>query len=236
MGSEIVLMDGRKAYTTTRIISDGCRVEHNAVLKLVKKYAKDLSDVGPTSGFKIRSFKTAGRPGEEALLDEQQTTFLITLMKNSTVVVSFKKRLTVEFFKMRNALANIASQQKDSAWLDIRRDGKIAQRKKTDVIKKFVDYATNQGSKSANMYYATLAKMENSALFFLEQKFKNVREVLVIRQLMIVSMADDVIENALVEGMNDGLFYKDCYKLAKDRVVSFSNLAGRSPILSLELK
>jgi phage regulator Rha-like protein len=236
VNKDIVLMDGKKAYTTTRIIADGCKIEHNAALKLVKKYAEDLKDVGCTYGFEIRKFKTAGRPGEEAILDEQQTTFLITLMKNSKPVVAFKKRLTKEFFKIRAALAKIAAQQKDANWLEMRKDGKVAHRQKTDVIKRFVEYATSQGSKSASRYYMALAKMENSALFFLEQRFKNVREVLVIRQLMIVAMADDVVENALAAGMADGLPYKDCFQLAKQRVIDFSTLAGRSPILSLELK
>ncbi|MCK4871048.1 MAG: hypothetical protein KAS93_08065, partial [Gammaproteobacteria bacterium] len=211
-------------------------IEHNAALKLVKKYAEDLNDLGDASGIEIRKFKTAGRPGEEAILDEVQTTFLITLMRNSKPVVAFKKRLTKEFFKMRTALAKIAAQQKDANWLEMRKDGKVAHRKKTDVIKSFVDYATRQGSKSASRYYMALAKMENSALFFLEQRFSNVREVLVIRQLMIVSMADDVIENALVLGMEEGLPYKECFQIAKKKVIAFSVLAGRSPILSLELK
>jgi phage regulator Rha-like protein len=236
MSREIVLMDGKMAYTTTRIIADGCEIEHNAALKLVKKYTEDLNDLGGSSGFEIRKFKTGGRPGEEAILDEQQTTFLITLMKNSQPVVAFKKKLTKEFFKMRTALAQIAAQQKDANWLEMRKDGKIAHRQKTDVIKRFVEYATAQGSKSANRYYMALAKMENSALFFLEQRFKNVREVLVIRQLMIVSMADDVVENALTLGMEEGLPYKDCFQVAKQKVIDFSLLAGRSPILSLELK
>ena len=236
MSKEIVLMDGRKAYTTTRIIAEGCQIEHNAALKLVKKYSEDLNDLGGSSGFEIRKFKTPGRTGEEAILDEQQTTFLITLMKNSIPVVAFKKKLTKEFFKMRTALARIASQQKDENWLEMRKDGKIAHKKKTDVIKLFVEYAVSQGSKSSKKYYMSLAKMENSALFFIEQRFKNVREILVIRQLMIASMADDVIENALKDGMKKGLPYKKCYLLAKERLIEFARIAGRSPILSLELK
>lgn len=240
---QLVLLEGKQAYTTTRIIAEGCGVKHFAVMKLVKKYKKRLGAISRVSGFKIQKFApvsksggAGGRPGEEAFLDEIQTTFLITLMRNSERVVNFKERLTVDFFKMRTALANLAAQQRDPAWLDMRKDGKIAQRRKTDTIKKFVEYATQQGSKSANKYYLALAKMENSALFFLEQRFANVREVLIIRQLMIVSMADDVVKKALKDGMEKGLDYKDCYKLAKERVITFAHLAGRSPILSLELK
>lgn len=235
MKQVLVLLENKKAITTTRIIADGCSVEHKAIIQLVKKYAKDINDVG-SSPFKMRNFKTAGRPGEEIILDEQQTTFLITLMRNSKITVAFKKKLTQAFFKMRTALANLASQRHDPAWLDMRKDGKISQRRKTDTIKRFVEYATQQGSKSANKYYMVLAKMENSALFFLEQRFKNVREVLIIRQLMIVSMADDVVEKALQDGMNENLSYKDCYNLAKDRIITFAKLACRSPVLSLGLK
>ncbi|CZW49135.1 Uncharacterized phage-encoded protein [Enterobacter kobei] len=40
-----------------------------------------------------------------ALLNEQQTTLLITYMRNNEVVREFKKRLVYEFFTMRSALA-----------------------------------------------------------------------------------------------------------------------------------
>jgi phage regulator Rha-like protein len=236
MSNKLVLIDGNKAFTTSRVLASGCLTEHNAVLKLTKKYTDDLNDIGGTSSLEIQKFKTAGRPGEEVILNEAQATFLISLMKNSKPVVAFKKNLTKEFFKMRSALANIVAQRKDPNWMEMRKDGKISHKEKTDVIKRFVEYSTKQGSKSANRYYMALAKMENSALFFLEQRFKNVREVLLIRQLMIVSMADDVIEKALEDGMADGLEYKECFKLAKERVIAFAQIAGRSPILSLELK
>lgn len=240
---QLVLFEGKQTYTTTRIIAECCEVRHSAILKLVKKYKKRLDRVGK-SKIAMRTFSPVskkkgggGRPGVEGLLEEIQTTFLITLMQNSPVVVAFKKQLTRDFFEMRTAVSRLAAAgTQDEQWLDMRKDGTIAPRRKTDTIKQFVEYATQQGSKSAKKYYLALAKMENSALFFLEQRFANVREVLIIRQLMIVSMADDVVEIALRDGMDEGLDYKDCYKLAKERVIIFARLAGRSPILSLELK
>ncbi|AHB69565.1 gp79 [Cronobacter malonaticus] len=42
---------------------------------------------------------------EIALLNEQQTTLLITYMRNNEVVRAFKKRLVSEFFAMRGELA-----------------------------------------------------------------------------------------------------------------------------------
>lgn len=235
MVDDLVLFEGNVAYTTTRIIADGCGIEHHAAMKLVKKYENDLNSLGSTSGFEIRKFKTAGRPGEEALLDEEQTTFLITLMRNSPKVVKFKKELTKAFFQQRRIISNLIMQRDNPNWQEARRDGKIIYRQKTDVIKNFVEYATSQGSGNAERYYSNFARMENSALFFFEQKYKNMREVLTIKQLMQIATADDVIEKALKEGMDKGMHYKDCYKLAKERVISFAEIIGKSPVLSIEL-
>jgi len=235
MRKELVFLENEKAWTSTRIIAQECKIEHRAVLQLVKKYAQDLGDFGFTFAFQMRKFKTEGRLGEEIVLDEAQTTFLITLMKNSKIVVSFKKNLTKAFFKQRQIIANLIS-NRNPIWQNVRADGKQVYLQKTDVIKEFVQYATNQGSKNAQHYYENLAQMENSALFFFEQKYKNMREVLTIKQLMQMSTADDVIDKALKEGMEKGYPYRDCYKLAKSRVIAFAEIIGQSPVLALELK
>jgi hypothetical protein len=115
----------------------------------------------------------------------------------------------------------------------MREDGKAPYMQKTEVIKVFVDYAIEQGSGSASRYYSNFAKMENKSLFECHQKFKNMREVLSIRQLFQVATADQIIEKALVDGMNDEMHYKEIYKLAKGRVIEYAALIGRSPILQL---
>ncbi|GAG26946.1 unnamed protein product, partial [marine sediment metagenome] len=109
-----------------------------------------------------------------------------------------------------------------------------AYKQKTDIIKMFVDYATNQGSKSATMYYSNLARMENKALFFIEQKYKNLRDILTIKQLMQACTADDVIEKALIDGMNDGLPYADIFQLAKSRIAAFAQIIGKSQVHMIE--
>lgn len=236
MYKNLVVVEGRKAFTTTRIIAEGFEIDHVAVMKLVRKYEKDISEAGETYGFKIRKFKTAGRPGEEAILDEPQTTFLVTLMRNSKKVVHFKKMLSKAFTEQRNIISEMVAMANNPSWQNVRRDGKEIYHQKTEVIKEFVEYATARGSKNARMYYANLAKMENSALFFFEQKYKNLREILTIKQLMQVATADDVIEKALKEGMEKDLPYKDCYKLAKERVVAFADIIGKSPVIGFETK
>ena len=193
-------------------------------------------DLGDTSNLEIAKFDTRGRPGEEYLLNEQQVTFLIALMRNSPKVVKFKKTLVKAFFEQRRIISRLVYQRENPNWQDARKDGKVIYRQKTGVIKQFVDYAVAQGSQNAPRYYANLAKMENSALFFFEQKYRNMREVLTIRQLMQVATADGVVDKALKEGMERNLPYKECFLLAKERVIAFAEIIGRSPVLAMDLE
>lgn len=232
MSKELVLTDGKDVYTTTLIVAEGCRVEHRATMQLLKRH----QNTETLSTFQMLKVSRGGRPTEYAKLNEMQTTFLITLMKNSKPVVAFKERLAREFFKQRQIISKLIFQRENSNWQNVRKDGKQIYLQKTDVIKDFVEYATKQGSQNAQKYYANLAQMENRALFFFEQKYKNMREVLTIKQLMQVATADDVIDKALKEGMEKEISYKECYKLAKKRIISFVEIIGQSPVLALELK
>jgi len=68
------------------------------------------------------------------------------------------------------------------------------------------------------------------ALFLLEQKFKNLRDVLDLNQLATVTTADAIVAKAIKEGMTSRLNYKDIYQLAKSRVETLAELRGKTLI------
>ena len=230
--NDLVELDNLVPLVRSRVLANGCNIEHEACVLLIRKYCDDLNDVG-LSDFKSESYKTGGRSGTEYLLDEQQATFLITLMRNSKTVVEFKKVLTKEFFRLRSAIRLMSDQLNNPERTKIRDDGKAPYRQKTDVIEEFVNYATSQGSKSAKKYYMGFAKMENRSLFEYSQKFKNLRDVLNISQLFTVATADRIIEKSISEGMEANMHYKDIFKMAKADVIKLAELIGVSPILQL---
>lgn len=206
-------------------IAKGFDVKHRAVLELIRAYESDLQDF---QSFTFQTEKSGGRPMSYCYLNEEQTAFLITLMKNSKKSVTFKKKLTKEFFRLRDTLQQIAANQKNVEWLEKRKQGKTARISETDEIKNFVEYAKSQGSKNAEKYYMLLTSMENKALFFLEQKFKNVREVLKGHQLETISNADRIISRQLQKCVDEKRPYKDGYKMAKKAIESFSDLIGKT--------
>lgn len=100
---EIVVEHHGEPMTTSLAIAEGVQLEHAAVIKLVRRYVEDLDSFGRV-GFEIQPFDTAGgrQYREIAWLNEQQATFLLTLMRNSPVVIEFKKALVREFFALRD--------------------------------------------------------------------------------------------------------------------------------------
>lgn len=230
--TDLVKLENNKPVTTSLIIAKGVEKDHHSIIKLIRRYEKDLKEFGT---FRLEVQKSKGRPLEYALLNEEQTTFLITLMRNNKVVIEFKKKLVKEFYKMKNILSDVLARQQNEEWKEIRESGKITRKYQTDVIKSFVEYATEQGSKNAKMYYANITNMENKALFLVKEKFPNLRNVLTGQQLSVLTAADIAIQTAIKEGMYKKLHYKTIYQLAKQRMEDFENLIPKTTVPMIEV-
>jgi len=75
--------------------------------------------------------------------------------------------------------------------------------------------------------------MENKSLFHLELlalKKHNIREIAEGFQLDSLKMADRIVARALREGMEREMFYKDIFKMAKERVEQFVQVIGKTPL------
>lgn len=103
--SNIVSITNGETVTTTSAIALGTDNEHASVILLVRKYQSDMEDFGGVR-FEIEPFETAGgtQQREVAILNEQQSTLLLTYMRNSDIVRAFKKRLVKEFWEMAQKL------------------------------------------------------------------------------------------------------------------------------------
>lgn len=97
----VTIKDG-DAVTTTLAIAEGTRNDHASVIKLARTYQADLEEFGPV-GFEIHVVtrpQGGGTPTEFAILNEPQSTLLLTYMRNTAIVRAFKKELVREFWEM----------------------------------------------------------------------------------------------------------------------------------------
>ncbi|MBF0818604.1 Rha family transcriptional regulator [Streptococcus acidominimus] len=107
---ELVYMDGRKEpYTTSEIIAECAGVKHHAIQEHIRKNIECLERFGKVS-FQMRPLPS-GQQAKDYILNEQQATLLITFLKNTEQVATFKENLVKAFFDMRDELANFKLQR-----------------------------------------------------------------------------------------------------------------------------
>lgn len=89
-------------FTTSKVIAEMTGIEHRKIKVTIRKYQSDINSFGLSASYQAES--TGGRPEEIIKMNEAQATFLMTLLKNTPVVVAFKKELVRQFYAMRQEL------------------------------------------------------------------------------------------------------------------------------------
>ncbi len=112
----LVKLKGNDCFTNSKIIADGTGITHAKLKRTIRKHQETLKTLGRLSvPYGIES--TGGRPIEVYDLNEQQATFLITLLKNTEPVIKFKLELVKEFYRMRQFIL----ERQTTSWLETRK-------------------------------------------------------------------------------------------------------------------
>lgn len=129
-------------FTTSKVIADMTGIEHRKIKVAIRKHQADINSFGLSASYQAES--SGGRPEEIIRLNEPQATFLMTLLKNTPIVVAFKKELVRQFYAMRNEL--LRRQVERTTLKPIRREmtdaiqeydnGKWSYKKYTDLVYK----------------------------------------------------------------------------------------------------
>ena len=107
--------------------------------------------------------------------------------------------------------------EKDSKWLGIRNESKQARRYETDQIKLFVEYAKEQGSKSADRYYMIFTKLINSKIGIQSGK----RDELSQETLMELKSLETLVKMRIRKLIEKKTPYKKIYQDVKMLVEEF---------------
>jgi phage regulator Rha-like protein len=118
--NQLVSITKNEPTTTSLVIAEGIGRKHEAIIKTIRRYESDLSDFG-FLGFEIQKKRgTQGAATEYAILNEEQTTFLFTLLRNSPIIIEFKKRLVKEFFNLRRRINTAKVRRQNLDWQEQR--------------------------------------------------------------------------------------------------------------------
>lgn len=107
--------------------------------------------------------------------------------------------------------------EKDNKWLGIREESKRARKYETDQIKLFVEYAKEQGSKSADRYYVLFTKLINGKMGIQSGK----RDELSQETLMELKSLETLVKMRIRKLMEKKKPYKKIYQDVKLLVEEF---------------
>ena len=88
------------AYTTVDVIAEYAGVQRESVNRLIQTHNADLEEF-EILRFEIAKLNGRGRPRKNWQLNEQQVTFLFSLLDNTPQVVKFNKALTKAFYEVK---------------------------------------------------------------------------------------------------------------------------------------
>jgi len=213
MMDNLVTVEGNDIFTDSMVVADGTNNKHRSVQRIIEKHISSIEEFG-----KVRFQITPSVKGQEQKiyqLSEQQATFLVTMLRNTEVVIKFKINLVKQFYQMRQLLM----ERQSTEWQSLRQQTKDVRRLETDTIQQFVEYAKNQGSTRATHYYTNLTKLVNKAAGIQSRNFATGL------QLNTVMFLERMIGEALRQGMRQEKEYRDIYDLCKSKVLTIKELA-----------
>jgi len=100
---ELVKVRDNDIFTDSWIISEATGNAHDSVTKLIKKYSDIFKEFGELST-DLKSGQIGKKDITIVLLNEPQSTLLMTFLGNSKKVVLFKKELVKQFYAMRRLI------------------------------------------------------------------------------------------------------------------------------------
>lgn len=111
-----------------------------------------------------------------------------------------------------DAMEKIITEKQTAVWIETRQQGKLIRRDETNVIQKLVEYAREQGSTHAEMLYMTYSKLANKMAGITN------RDQASILQLNDLTTMERIIAKVVIDGMEQGIHYKDIYQQSKERL------------------
>ena len=204
--NDLVFLKKDDVFTDSLVIAEQTDNQHTSVTRLIRKHKHVFESMGEIRfmDFKSKNPK-GGRPSKVYMLNEQQATFLITMLDNNAKVVEFKADLVKEFYKMRTFIM----ERHSAEWVETRKYGKLTRKAETDTIQRLVEYAKDQGSEHADMLYMNYTRLANKMVGVTK------RDEATAKQLYELSFAEDAILKIIDAGILQRKGYKEIYQDCK---------------------
>lgn len=217
--NELVHLEHDEAVCSSLEVAEKFGKRHDKLIAEIRRMYSDLIGKGSpqNSGAKFFFEATYENRGK------QYPMYLMNRDGFSLLVMGFtgKKALDwkLKYINAFNQMENYIREKQSQSWIETRTVGKLSRKAETDVLKQLVEYAKQQGSEHADMLYMTYSKLANKTVGVAD------RDTATAKQLMNLSVTENIILKVVEEGISQQLHYKEIYKNCKDRLAIVNQLA-----------
>lgn len=204
---ELVFLRNEQALTDSLTVAEMFEKRHDHVLVKIEKILNDSPEKSGQCFHKTRYKDSSGKWNAKYLMNRDGFTFLA--MGFTGKKADAWKWKYIDAF---NAMEKIITEKQTTVWLETRQQGKLIRRDETNVIQKLVEYAKEQGSTHAEMLYMTYSKLANKMAGITN------RDQASILQLNDLTTMERIIAKVVIDGMDQGIHYKDIYQQSKERL------------------
>jgi len=221
---EIVEVKSGKVFCDSNMVAKKFGVKHADVVNKMKTIIPKLED------FRVAAFYPKYWTEERNYRGKDYTAYLMNRDCFMVLGMRFDTKRSRKWQGQFIAAFNVLEDQvliadknaTDTKWLGHRKLLIEGRKKETDVIKEFVEYATNQGSKSAKFYYKHITNATYKALGLMAQSKPKLRDAMNLYEISELLLAERVAQSALKKYMVLGRGYKDIYESVKDDLILFA--------------
>ena len=217
--NELVHLENNEAVCSSLEVAEKFGKRHDKLIAEIRRMYSDLIGEGSPQNGGAKFFFEATYENR----GKQYPMYLMNRDGFSLLVMGFtgKKALDwkLKYINAFNQMENIIREKQSQSWIETRTFGKLSRKAETDVLKQLVEYAKQQGSEHADMLYMTYSKLANKTVGVTN------RDTATAKQLMNLSVTENIILKVVEDGINQQLHYKEIYRNCKERLAIVNQLA-----------
>lgn len=211
---DLVLIRNNKAVCTSLQVAEKFERKHKNVIKSIENLLEMDSAQKLAQWFSKGKYKdSSGKENPIYYMNRDGFTVLV-MGFNGKKALEWK----IKYINAFNTMEEILRERNTQLWIDTRQNNKENRLKETDVIKLLQEYAKEQGSTHSDKLYMVYTKLANTVI-------NGKRDNMGVSGLNNLTLVESIILQTIQAGMSMQMYYKDIYKVCKDRIEKFMDIA-----------
>lgn len=209
-------------FCDSNLVARKFGLKHAYVVRAVKTLIEDLRVIPNHPKVMTEEREYRGREFTSYLMSREFFSLLAMRFKGKKAL-EWQVKFNAAFYDMEKSLILAENNKNNAPWLKSREQTKLVRKGTTDVIQKFVEYATAQGSKKAKFYYKHITNATYKALGLIQHKQPKIRDTLNVLELGFLQSAEFVAQKSIKKHMKNGEHYKAIFVLVKQDLEQFAS-------------